>query len=237
MADTFTPTLNLCRPEIDASSETWGQKLNADLDLLDQFAGTMNTFKNGNDARITALINAVLPYGVIIAWVGAVNAVPAGWHLCDGTNGTPNLSDRFILGNTGTRALYETGGAFSTTASTDAKGVHQHTGVVTLTAIDVSQMPSHQHGGSTNAVGDHTHTYSAFLGGGGGSVGTGATPAQQASPETSGAGNHAHGIVTDFRGGNQGHTHGVYWDGDHVHSVPVSIVPPYVSLCYIMKVS
>lgn len=36
--------------------------------------------------------------GMIMMWSGAVNAVPAGWALCDGTNGTPNLKGRFIVG-------------------------------------------------------------------------------------------------------------------------------------------
>ena len=44
MADTFTAELNLCKPEIDQSAETWGQKLNSDLDILDQFAATTNAF-------------------------------------------------------------------------------------------------------------------------------------------------------------------------------------------------
>lgn len=36
--------------------------------------------------------------GMIIIWSGARTAVPSGWALCDGTNGTPNLEARFIPG-------------------------------------------------------------------------------------------------------------------------------------------
>ena len=36
--------------------------------------------------------------GIIMLWYGGVGNVPAGWHNCDGTNGTPNLMDRFIVG-------------------------------------------------------------------------------------------------------------------------------------------
>ena len=39
-----------------------------------------------------------VPSGGIIIWSGAANAIPTGWVLCDGTNSTPNLRDKFIIG-------------------------------------------------------------------------------------------------------------------------------------------
>lgn len=36
--------------------------------------------------------------GIICLWGGAIVDIPAGWHLCDGTNGTPDLRDRFVIG-------------------------------------------------------------------------------------------------------------------------------------------
>jgi microcystin-dependent protein len=31
-------------------------------------------------------------------WSGSIGAIPAGWFLCNGLNGTPNLQDRFVIG-------------------------------------------------------------------------------------------------------------------------------------------
>jgi hypothetical protein len=41
-----------------------------------------------------------LPVGSIIAWWPTTPdaTVPAGWAVCDGTNGTPNLSGKFLSG-------------------------------------------------------------------------------------------------------------------------------------------
>ncbi|MBL7154234.1 MAG: tail fiber protein [Phycisphaerae bacterium] len=40
----------------------------------------------------------VVPIGGIIMWSGAADNIPNGWALCNGEGGTPNLTDRFIVG-------------------------------------------------------------------------------------------------------------------------------------------
>ena len=39
-----------------------------------------------------------IPRGAIVMWSGTVADIPAGWVLCDGTSGTPDLRERFIVG-------------------------------------------------------------------------------------------------------------------------------------------
>ena len=42
-----------------------------------------------------------MPVGTILAYSGSLDDIPNGWHLCDGTDGTPNLLDnRFLEGGT-----------------------------------------------------------------------------------------------------------------------------------------
>ena len=40
-----------------------------------------------------------LPIGTIIAYNGPLSAIPVGWHLCDGSDGTPDLRGRFLEGS------------------------------------------------------------------------------------------------------------------------------------------
>lgn len=52
----------------------------------------------------------LVPLGGIISFAGAVLSIPAGWQLCDGTNGTPDLRNKFVPGAGDTYAVDETGG-------------------------------------------------------------------------------------------------------------------------------
>lgn len=42
--------------------------------------------------------NLGVPVGTVLMWSGNVAAIPAGFALCDGQNGTPDLRGRMILG-------------------------------------------------------------------------------------------------------------------------------------------
>lgn len=44
-------------------------------------------------------LNLGIPQGTIVMWSGLIAAIPAGWKLCDGTSGTPDLRDRFVRGS------------------------------------------------------------------------------------------------------------------------------------------
>lgn len=46
-------------------------------------------------------------------WSGAVVDIPNGWSLCDGSNGTPDLRNRFIIGAGSTHSPGATGGAIT----------------------------------------------------------------------------------------------------------------------------
>jgi len=51
--------------------------------------------------------------GIVAIWSGAIVDIPAGWVLCDGTNGTPDLRDRFVVGAGDTYNPDDNGGAIT----------------------------------------------------------------------------------------------------------------------------
>lgn len=70
--------------------------------------------------------------------------IPAGWYVCDGSNGTPDLRDRFIMGHP-VPANYPTsaaGGAATQTINITGLNI---SGTVGATAITTAQMPAHAH--------------------------------------------------------------------------------------------
>ena len=67
--------------------------------------------------------------GMIILWSGASDNIPTGFALCDGNNGTPNLSGRFVVGFDASNGDYDvddTGGAESVTLTINQIPAHKH---------------------------------------------------------------------------------------------------------------
>ncbi len=58
----------------------------------------------------TDLTAELLPTGLIMLWHGSTATIPTGWTLCNGSNGTPDLRDKFIVGAGNTYAVNATGG-------------------------------------------------------------------------------------------------------------------------------
>jgi hypothetical protein len=92
-----------------------------------------------------------IPTGLISMWSGSIGSIPAGWALCNGTNGTPDLRDRFVVCAGGAYAVAATGGSADAIVVT-----HNHTATSTSTVTD----PGHSHsvpnnsGGSLNGMGN-----------------------------------------------------------------------------------
>ncbi len=108
-----------------------------------------------NDVYVTGIIYQngynMFPVGTILMWYGTEANVPAGWAICDGRTLlgylTPDLRGRFVLGSGAGSGL--------TTRTAGQRG-----GVETVT-LTQTQIPSHNHTGTTNSDGLHNHTASS----------------------------------------------------------------------------
>ena len=147
MADTITAHYHWVKPEISGSPTTWGVKLNADLDLIDQLAFDTQTTANAAKALADNIV-----IGEIKMFAGVTP--PANWKLCDGTvylntdipllapvlnnafggvagtsNAVPDLRSRFPIGYQagGTLPIGTMGGEATHVLTTAEMPAHAHT--------------------------------------------------------------------------------------------------------------
>lgn len=153
-----------------------------------------------------------IPTGMISLWYGSIGSVPTGWYLCDGTNGTPDLRDKFIVGAGSTYSVAATGGA------TDAIVV-SHTHTATSTSTSTVTDPSHYH--TSGMPSDYNAFGTAAISATNQKAGTGTATT---SPITSSV---ATGITVATSTSTTNASAGV--SGTNAN------LPPYYALAYVMK--
>ena len=192
-----------------------------ELNVLDGVtASTTEINKLDGLTATTAQLNSLaaggaIPAGGIIMWSGSVGSIPSGWVLCNGSNSTPDLRNRFVVGAGSTYAVNATGGADSVSLSTANLPAHSH---------------SFSGSGTTSTIGNHTHGNVANplmndngRDGDAGSNSTGLNEADRLGGTTGAAGSHNHTFSVSGTTGNTGS------GSSHENR------PPYYALAYIMK--
>lgn len=102
-----------------------------------------------------------IPSGGIILWSGSIGSIPAGYVLCNGSNGTPDLRDRFVVGAGSTYAVDATGGSANAVVvshtHTATSTVPDHDHDVTVTGL-IGQPGGFAPGGGASSGGSSTFT-------------------------------------------------------------------------------
>lgn len=228
-------------------------------------APTASYGTNTTQLATTAFVQAAIPSGVILLWSGSTATIPGGWALCNGSNGTPDLRDRFVVGAGSTYSVAATGGSATSTLTANELPAHTHSLSASGTTSGQSAGHTHTFSGTTgnmSANASHTHTASvtdpghlhytwgAYGGGGnpGGSLNQ-QNPGGQNDPVTTAY----TGISVTNSNTSVEHTHTYSGttsavSGDHTHTVTVTgtsgstgsgaaftNLPPYYALAYIMR--
>ena len=177
-------------------------------------------------STVTALFGTTnIPQGGIIMYTGVT--APSGWALCNGSNGTPDLRDKFVIG-AGLNYAYGTTGGYANTVLP----VHTHNAASTFTGY---RMGTHSHN-----IFDPGHNHSFRIGQGAGTLQpplggwnyVGTYPGTPFNLHNQPA---ATGIVIQPE--SAGTPGGAVATAIEVTGSPTANtnIPPYYALCYIMK--
>jgi hypothetical protein len=177
-------------------------------------AGYQMLIKTNEDQTRYILMNPAIPAtpknGFISMWSGSIASIPTNWSLCDGSNGTPDLRDKFILSVGAAEEPGATGGQTDGSATaTSSSGGHTPTGSADSHTLTISEIPAHSH-----TVGVETGVSDGV-----------AVPGTRPGGSTN----------TSSVGGGGGHTHTLTMNsvGDHTHN-STNNFPSYFKLAFIM---
>lgn len=183
-------------------------------------AGGARILTENDVSDVRALVYEV---GMVMDWYGVAANCPAGWAICNGSNGTPDLRNQFIRGASVDGDIGAGGGAASVTTS--ANGGHDHSGVTGGHALTEAENGPHTHSSS----GQITLPFSND------------DNSQKPATAIEGSSEQLNGTVTltaTFTVGSSGsgteHTHPITAADAHTHTADT--VPPFKYLYKIMYV-
>jgi hypothetical protein len=86
---------------------------------------------SGGTGNVNVAVPGAMITGMIVMYNGGVSP-PTGWAFCDGTNGTPDLRDRFVIQASGTHLFNSSGGSATATLGLTNLPDHIHGGAAVL---------------------------------------------------------------------------------------------------------
>lgn len=114
--------------------------------------------------------DAELPVGGVVIWDDLAGNIPDGFAICDGSNGTPDLRNRFVYGAAGDSDVGLTGGSQTHTHSNSSTGSvsnHSHSYSI-VTGYASNYVNQNETSPYTSIVRHHRHYFSSTTPSGGG---------------------------------------------------------------------
>ena len=105
--------------------------------------GSISYISLANSTKGSTDVATTIPAGIICMWSGTIATIPSGWNLCDGSNGTPDLRDKFIV-----------------CATQDDSGIAKSNVTGSLAQSGNGQLPA------TDTDNESSHTHQEHAGGG-----------------------------------------------------------------------
>ena len=164
--------------------------------------------------------DVILPPGLIGMWSGLIGDIPSGWALCNGGNGTPDLSGKFIVSYDAADIRFDTVGNEGGSFTSDPAGAHDHGGASGNTTLDAADIPSltldTNLGTSNNSSDNHTLLDRAAAGANNSAL----------VPDNTGVAAYDNPTPT-------AHNHSISNQADHTHDQ----IPVFYVLAFIMKLA
>jgi hypothetical protein len=181
---------------------------------------TLDDVQRAHAAFIAQIRDAIVPVGGILPYSGSTASLTANWKVCDGTGGTPDLRDKFIVGSGTSYALGASGGSKDLIVPT-----HTHTATFAGSALAA-------HGHTLN---DPSHTHAATFQTPTGGAGYPGFDGSGDAYTTAVTGSAVTGITLDAV--SAGTPAGAVTVASTGASATGANLPPYYALIYIQRVS
>ena len=232
---------NISNHDTDGLSEGSSNLYHTTARVRAAVSATGDLSYNSSNGQFSVSVPSAFVSGMIILWSGNTGNIPTGFVLCDGNNGTPNLTDRFVVGAGSAYGVGATGGSSSVTLSTANLPSHNH-------SFSGSTSHSHtinNHTHSFSGSGSNTHSHGVPKGRGGSQASISHHVADTAVEQTQGTFSTTNATISISVNGTTGNPSD---RGTNSQSVSISGTtgsqgsgtahenrPPYYALCYIMK--
>jgi len=137
-------TVDFCRTSFTEAGVPATPTLATQVNVSVLRANTTGDWEIGIGSAGPISYSTIQPAGTIQIWSGSLGTIPNGWQLCDGTNGSPDLRDRFVAGAGSTYAPDDTGGS-ATHVLTDSEvpvrdHVHEYSRTDSVTINEVARL-------------------------------------------------------------------------------------------------